>query len=206
MPLPNYGYYNKEKKEKQQLKYEMAPEYVDVEDEDSLRGSGRKDSRKKGRVTTGTIDIDLERKLVMHKEKDANIWKPPEIDHKEVEECKKFKAPAHQNLKREVRSTLDSLISGNKAKQLQTTKDSELAKPIPISRTSLNSTSPSSFQPLNREITTTGVSIQPKGTYQLNSKKSLGSYSDNNDSKVSASTSSYSYSMSSSSASSSFRY
>ena len=32
----------------------------------------------------------------MHKEKDANIWKPPEIDHKEVEECKKFKAPAHQ--------------------------------------------------------------------------------------------------------------
>ena len=44
----------------------------------------------------GTIDIDLERKLVMHKEKDANIWKPPEIDHKEVEECKKFKAPAHQ--------------------------------------------------------------------------------------------------------------
>ena len=111
-----------------------------------------------------------------------------------------------QNLKREVRSTLDSLISGNKAKQLQTTKDSESAKPIPISRTSLNSTSPSSFQPLNREITTTGVSIQPKGTYQLNSKKSLGSYSDKNDSKVSASTSSYSYSMSSSSASSSFRY
>ena len=53
MPLPNYGYYNKEKKEKQQFKYEMAPEYVDVEDEDSLRGSGRKDSRKKGRVTTG---------------------------------------------------------------------------------------------------------------------------------------------------------
>ena len=41
MPLPNYGYYNKEKKEKQQLKYEMAPEYVDVEDEDSLRGSVR---------------------------------------------------------------------------------------------------------------------------------------------------------------------
>ena len=110
-----------------------------------------------------------------------------------------------QNLKREVRSTLDSLISGNKAQQLQTTKDSESAKPIPISRTSLNSTSSSAFQPLNREITTTGVSIQPKGTYQLNSKKSLGSYSDNNDSgKVSASTSSYSYSMSSSS--SSFRY
>mgnify|MGYP007015415032 CR=1 FL=1 len=28
-----------------------------------------------------------------------------------------------QNVRKEVRSTLDSLISGNKAKQLQTTKD-----------------------------------------------------------------------------------
>ena len=60
MPLPNYGYYNKEKKEKQQLKYEMAPEYVDVEDEDSLRGSGRKDSRKKGRVTTGRFILTFD--------------------------------------------------------------------------------------------------------------------------------------------------
>ena len=60
MPLPNYGYYNKEKKEKQQFKYEMAPEYVDVEDEDSLRGSGRKDSRKKGRVTTGMFILNFD--------------------------------------------------------------------------------------------------------------------------------------------------
>ena len=54
MPLPNYGYYNKEKKENQQLKFQMAPEYVDVEeDRPGFGGNGRKDSRKKGRVTTG---------------------------------------------------------------------------------------------------------------------------------------------------------
>ena len=32
----------------------------------------------------------------MHKEKDANVWKPPEIDRQEVEEIKKFASPAHQ--------------------------------------------------------------------------------------------------------------
>lgn len=55
MPLPNYGYYNKEKKENQQLKFQMAPEIVD-DPEDSFLASGRKESRKKGRVTTGKAD------------------------------------------------------------------------------------------------------------------------------------------------------
>ena len=32
MPLPNYGYYNKEKKEHQELKFKMAPEIVDDPD------------------------------------------------------------------------------------------------------------------------------------------------------------------------------
>ena len=44
----------------------------------------------------GTIGIDLERKLVLHQEKDAAIWKSPEIDREEVEEIKKFASPAHQ--------------------------------------------------------------------------------------------------------------
>ena len=44
----------------------------------------------------GTIGIDLERKMILHQEKDANIWKPPEIDHKEVEEVKKFASKEHQ--------------------------------------------------------------------------------------------------------------
>ena len=31
MPLPNFGFHNKDKKEHQELKFQMAPEYVDVE-------------------------------------------------------------------------------------------------------------------------------------------------------------------------------
>ena len=37
MPLPNYGYHNKEKKEHQELKFKMAPEIVDDPD-DNLSG------------------------------------------------------------------------------------------------------------------------------------------------------------------------
>ena len=34
--------------------------------------------------------------MVLHQEKDKNVWKPPEIDKQEVEEVKKFSSPAHQ--------------------------------------------------------------------------------------------------------------
>ena len=34
--------------------------------------------------------------MVLHQEKDANVWKPPDIDKQEVEEVKKFSSPAHQ--------------------------------------------------------------------------------------------------------------
>ena len=39
MPLPNYGYHNKEKKEHQELKFKMAPEIVD--DPDDIQISGK---------------------------------------------------------------------------------------------------------------------------------------------------------------------
>ena len=208
MPLPNYGYNNREKKEHQELKFKMAPEVVD-DPNDTYSIGGRKESRKKGKVTTGTIGIDLERKLIMHKEKDANVWKPPEIDRQEVEEIKKFASPAHQNLKREVRSTLDSLISGNKARQIHSQRENQ----PPPGLSHIKSSSPKSSFSSGRETTRTGISIQPKGAYKLDSKKSLGSFSlDNNGtsgshsgSSSSVSRSSYSsYSMSSSS--NSFKY
>jgi len=223
MPLPNYGYHNKEKKEHQELKFKMAPEIVDDPDDigDKLSGTGRKESRKKGKVTTGTIAIDLDRKMVFNEEKDANIWKPPTIDREEVEEVKKYSSPAHQNVRKEVRSALDSLISGNKAKQLQTTKEEKEAANLAHaatgaakSRTSIAANPKSSFQAYGgREITKTGVSIQPKGTFKLDSKISLGSYNNsdtpkNGDLETSAVTSksSYSsYSMTSSSSSSLFK-
>ena len=47
-------------------------------------------------LLSGTIGIDLERKLIMHAEKDANIWKAPEIDREEAQEIKKFASPSHQ--------------------------------------------------------------------------------------------------------------
>ena len=40
MPLPNFGFQNKEKKEHQELKFQMAPEYVDVEVENDSKLSG----------------------------------------------------------------------------------------------------------------------------------------------------------------------
>ena len=82
------------------------------------------------------------------------------------------------------------------------------------SRTSIAANPKSSFQAYGgREITKTGVSIQPKGTFKLDSKISLGSYNNsgtpkNGDLETSAVTSksSYSsYSMTSSSSRSLFK-
>ena len=55
MPLPNYGYYNKEEKKHQDLVFKGAPQIVDMPVEDSYGGpNSRKESRKRGQVTTGT--------------------------------------------------------------------------------------------------------------------------------------------------------
>ncbi len=54
MPLPNWGYHNKEAKKHQELKFQMAPEIVDVPiRDDNFGGIGESQSRKQGRVTTG---------------------------------------------------------------------------------------------------------------------------------------------------------
>ena len=56
MPLPNYGYYNKEEKKHQDLVFQGAPQIVDVEeplDPYGANGNSRKESRKRGQVTTG---------------------------------------------------------------------------------------------------------------------------------------------------------
>ncbi len=42
---------------------------------------------------SGKIGIDLERKLVIHDDKDPEVWKPPKIDQDELMEAKKFAAP-----------------------------------------------------------------------------------------------------------------
>ena len=63
MPLPNYGYYNKEEKKHQDLVFQGAPQIVDVEEPDldggiyGTNGNSRKESRKRGQVTTGEYKI-----------------------------------------------------------------------------------------------------------------------------------------------------
>lgn len=52
MPLPNYGYFNKEDQKHQELVFEMAPEFVD---DDTYDGKSKifGNSRKRGKITTG---------------------------------------------------------------------------------------------------------------------------------------------------------
>jgi len=90
--------------------FEMAPEIVS--DDDSMEVvNGKKVKRKRGKITTGKLGIDLERTMVIHDEKNPNIWKT-EVDPDDIEAARKFAAPGRENLKRDVRSALDSLISG----------------------------------------------------------------------------------------------
>jgi hypothetical protein len=70
MPLPNYGYFNKEEKKHQELLFEMAPEFVDEQDADADAKSTKfgiqqnaKEStntqKKRAQVTTGKFLIQF---------------------------------------------------------------------------------------------------------------------------------------------------
>jgi hypothetical protein len=53
-----------------------------------LRNTAIKDNLFKGK-----LGIDLERKMVIHDEKDPNVWKAPSVDKNELQEAKKYAAP-----------------------------------------------------------------------------------------------------------------
>jgi len=44
-------------------------------------------------LLSGKLGIDLERKLVIHDEKDPEVWKAPQIDPNELMEAKKYATP-----------------------------------------------------------------------------------------------------------------
>merc|ERR1712010_188359 len=68
--------------------FEMAPEIVS--DDDSMEVvNGKKVKRKRGKITTGKLGIDLERTMVIHDEKNPNIWKT-EVDPDDIEAARKF--------------------------------------------------------------------------------------------------------------------
>jgi hypothetical protein len=69
--MPEYGY--GEKKTHQDMVFEMAPEIVS--DDDNMEVvNGKKVKRKRGKITTGKLGIDLERTMVIREEKDPSIW------------------------------------------------------------------------------------------------------------------------------------
>ena len=109
----------------------MAPEIVD-DDGNMEVVNGKKVKRKRGKVslapihvptptptptptpsqiTTGKLGIDLERTLVIHSEKDPSIWSR-EVDPQDIAAARRFAAPERKQLRGQVRSALDSLISG----------------------------------------------------------------------------------------------
>lgn len=133
MPLPNYGYNNQEDKRSQELVFEMAPEWVDAEDpHDNGRndyrsslsngGSRKNSTSKRAQVTTGKLGIDLERKMVIHSDKDKEIWRKPSIDPQDLADAKKFSSPNRRELRSDLKSNLDSLISSDKLKDIRAGK------------------------------------------------------------------------------------
>merc|ERR1719312_955043 len=129
--------------------------------------NGKKVKRKRGKVTTGKLGIDLERSLVIHEEKDPSIWHT-EVDPRDIEDAKKFAAPERKALKANVRSSIDSLISGAKARSVRGARRPSLAdSPPPSAETmkNLRFNLPENNKQTEKSIT--GVSIQPSGTYPL---------------------------------------
>ncbi|TRY77005.1 hypothetical protein TCAL_02695 [Tigriopus californicus] len=133
MPLPNYGYNNQEDKRSQELVFEMAPEWVDAEDQyDGNRndyrsslsngGSRKNSTSKRAQVTTGKLGIDLERKMVIHSDKDKEIWRKPSIDPQDLADARKFSSPNRRELRSDLKSNLDSLISSDKLKDIRAGK------------------------------------------------------------------------------------
>ena len=54
----------------------------------------------------GKLGIELERKMVIHNDRDPEVWKRPEINQTEIEHARKLSSPNHQVSKKfEVLST-----------------------------------------------------------------------------------------------------
>jgi len=123
MPLPDFGYSNRETRKKQELVFPMAPEIVKAKSSPlggSSSSSGGNQTR--GQVTTGKLGIDLERKLVIHGDRDKDVWSSPKVDPSDLAEARRYAAPERKNLRSDVRSTLDSLISSSKARQVKSAR------------------------------------------------------------------------------------
>ena len=87
---------------------------------------------------------------------------------RDIEDAKKFATPERKALKANVRSSIDSLISGSKARSVKGTRRPSLAdSPPPSAETMKNLRFNLPESNKQTESCITGVSIQPSGTYPL---------------------------------------
>ena len=87
---------------------------------------------------------------------------------RDIEDAKKFATPERKALKANVRSSIDSLISGAKARSVKGTRRPSLAdSPPPSAETMKNLRFNLPESNKQTESCITGVSIQPSGTYPL---------------------------------------
>ena len=87
---------------------------------------------------------------------------------RDIEDAKKFATPEKKALKANVRSSIDSLISGAKARSVKGTRRPSLAdSPPPSAETMKNLRFNLPESNKQTESCITGVSIQPSGTYPL---------------------------------------
>merc|ERR1719186_1245160 len=105
----------------------------------------------------------------LQNEKNPNIWKT-EVDPDDIEAARKFAAPGRENLKRDVRSALDSLISGREVGETRRPSVSEQRAPSAETQKNLRFNLPQNARQVEKSVT--GVSIQPSGTYTLRSSTS----------------------------------
>ena len=57
---------------------------------------------------SGKLGIDLERKMVIHSDKDREIWAPKEVDPRDIEEARKFASPDREVRKLREKLSLNS--------------------------------------------------------------------------------------------------
>ena len=49
----------------------------------------------------GKLGIELERKMIIHNDRDPEVWKKPDIDQNEIERARKISSPSHQVSKKQ---------------------------------------------------------------------------------------------------------
>lgn len=54
----------------------------------------------KENLLIGKLEIELERKMVIHNDRDPEIWKKPDVKQTEIEQARKLSSPNHQVNKR----------------------------------------------------------------------------------------------------------